>query len=634
MEKIDPPEYRRLCGYAFDPSLSAQLDTAYFNHLIFKVRWKDYERPGPVGEYLEVMDIDPTSKTCYQPVDLQDINIIAKDGLPPSEINPQFHQQMVYAVAMTTIQNFEKALGRWILWSPRIYYNNGVTESEYVQRLRIYPHAFRDANAYYHPEKKAILFGYFPAIPDNLGTQLTGRIVFTCLSHDIITHELTHAIIDGINTRLIDASSPDSLAFHEAFADIVALFQHFTFPEIIKSQIAKTRGDLQSQNSLGELAQQFGKAMGNCGSLRDAIGGINPETGLWEPKIPDPLEFPRTLEPHARGAILVAAIFDSFIRIYKRKIADLYRIATQGTGILPAGEIHPDLINRFANEASITAQQILNICIRALDYCPPVDLTFGDYLRSIITADYDLFPDDEDHYRVGFIEAFRKRGIYPEGVKNLSVESLRWPKVHDECRKNKKELKLIETLTGWLKEFQGRSDYFGNRKDAYELMGQFRSFLHKKISDKFFEYPEFLKLTGIIVNPNRARQFNIDINSKMNIAKFSVRSLAFNRKVDSGGKNINHVVLSLTQTRKVIDKTSKDENAFIKFRGGCTLIFDLDSSKLLYSIKKDITDKHRLAVKVDYIKSQSETTEGSAFTNAFKMTGFYSPFVSIHNSKQ
>ena len=35
-----------------------------------------------------------------------------RTGSTPSEGNPQFHQQMVYAVAMTTIHNFERALGR------------------------------------------------------------------------------------------------------------------------------------------------------------------------------------------------------------------------------------------------------------------------------------------------------------------------------------------------------------------------------------------------------------------------------------------------------------------------------------------------------------------------------------------
>ena len=45
---------------------------------------------------------------------------LAQDGLEPSESNPQFHQQMVYAVAMNTIQSFERALGRRVMWAPRL----------------------------------------------------------------------------------------------------------------------------------------------------------------------------------------------------------------------------------------------------------------------------------------------------------------------------------------------------------------------------------------------------------------------------------------------------------------------------------------------------------------------------------
>ena len=30
-----------------------------------------------------------------------------------------------------------------------------------MQRLRLYPHAMREKNAYYSPDRKALLFGYF-----------------------------------------------------------------------------------------------------------------------------------------------------------------------------------------------------------------------------------------------------------------------------------------------------------------------------------------------------------------------------------------------------------------------------------------------------------------------------------------
>jgi hypothetical protein len=67
---------------------------------------------------------------------------------------------MVYAVVMKTIENFEHALERVVWWSAR---RVGDENREYVPRLRVYPHALREANAYYSPEKKALLFGYFPA---------------------------------------------------------------------------------------------------------------------------------------------------------------------------------------------------------------------------------------------------------------------------------------------------------------------------------------------------------------------------------------------------------------------------------------------------------------------------------------
>src|SRR5882757_6770870 len=360
------PPFRKLRGYAFDPSLSLKIDTVAINNIIYKVPWERLD-PGPIGEYVEVIDYDPTVKKFYKAVDLCDDYILAQDGLEPSESDPQFHQQFVYAVAMTSIRNFEKALGRKIIWEPRLIAKEGRYE-DYVPKLRLYPHAMREANAYYSPIKKAILFGYFASTPADETLHMPDSLVFTCLSHDIIAHETTHAILDGIHNYYNEATNPDVLAFHEAFADVVALFQHFTFPEVLKHQIAKTRGDLGAQNLLGQLAQEFGSAIGDYGSLRDAIGEIDEKTKEWKPKVPNPDDYRREKEPHARGSILVSAVFEAFLNIYKARVADLIRIASEGSGILRQGELHPDLVNRLADEASKAAEHVLRMCIRALDY--------------------------------------------------------------------------------------------------------------------------------------------------------------------------------------------------------------------------------------------------------------------------
>ena len=120
-----PRPSRRLRVYVLDPSVGKSLDSITVNETTLSVPWDDTPstieplRPGPVGEYLEVVDVDPASNKVYDPVDFNDEQLLAQDGWPPSEGNPQFHQQMVYAVAMTTITHFEQALGRKALWAPR-----------------------------------------------------------------------------------------------------------------------------------------------------------------------------------------------------------------------------------------------------------------------------------------------------------------------------------------------------------------------------------------------------------------------------------------------------------------------------------------------------------------------------------
>jgi hypothetical protein len=83
----------------------------------------------------------------------------------------------------------------------------------------------------------------------------------------------------------------------------------------------------------------------------------------------------------------------------------------------------------LAEQASATAAEFFQLCARALDYCPPVDITFGDFLRALITANLDLKADDGVAVRDSLMQAFRVRGIYPEGAAFFSQDSLCWPRV-------------------------------------------------------------------------------------------------------------------------------------------------------------------------------------------------------------
>jgi len=646
----NPPANRRLRVYSIDPSADVALPTAGISRCVLEVPWEELAC-GPSGAYVEVVDVDPASNCAYDPVDLEHANLLAQDGLQPSEGSPQFHQQMVYAVTMKTIANFELALGRRVLWSERKKDEQGKLifnrEERYVPQLRIYPHALRERNAYYSPERKALLFGYFNAATSDPREELPGGTVFSCLSHDIVAHETTHAILDGVNSRLLEITNDDMLALHEAFADIVAIFQHFTLPGVVLDQIRQMRGNLGARdNLLSALAIQFGHATGMGRALRSALGEL--EDG-GRRKLPDPTVLANTSEPHERGAILVAAVFDAFLRIYEDRVRDLRVIATGGTGVLPDGEIHPALVARFADEAVRVAQRVLTICIRALDYLPPIDITFGDYLRALITADAELVPDDPHRYRLAFIDAFRQRGIYPSDVRSLGEDSLRWKQLDkhewqslskilppanvmrmmvsvwtfsadaglmDEgtaevLKELKKSGKLDDMAERFLRGYQslctGASSYSlsDQRKNDFLLEGQFAQMFQRWIVGKALELQAD-------EDARRAIDWHLGLNLERLLAAVeqgkaakdgrlevrSVRPILRNRP--GGLPKLELLVILQQKLLQELDGSDSPQAASgeasktqFKYRGGCTLVIDPVAGCARYAITKRAAEKDR-----------------------------------------
>ncbi len=438
--RIAKPAARPLRVYAFDPSAGRYVG----NEMVAEVRYEEL-KPGPVGERFAVIDYDASEKVYYEPVNLDDPSIIMRRGLDPSESDPRFHQEMVYVVASETLQRFEVALGRRVPWAkfdkPRS--KRRTSEDRFANAhdvLCLFPHAMVDANAFYSRKAQGILFGYFRASSTNPGNNLPGQTVYSCLSHDIISHETTHAILDGIRSYFTEPTNIDVAAFHEAFADISALFCHFSHREVLLDTLQKTGGrlydvmlrseapadgdkpQLQTQiaqvNPLAQLALQFGEASGMSRGLRQMLG-IPPNSK----------DINVLTEAHDRGAILVAAVFDAYFTMYTRRTDDLFRIYRAGGGAQTMVDLPQALAIRLAEEAASTAEEFFTICARAIDYCPPVDILFGDFLRALLTAHTDLHPADSDGVRSAFLEAFRLRGIVPKDASSLTADSICWPQV-------------------------------------------------------------------------------------------------------------------------------------------------------------------------------------------------------------
>jgi hypothetical protein len=607
-----PPPFRRLRVYALEPDLNAQLEAAVRNELTLAVPWetdprtgRDLLRPGPVGEYLEVVDYDPPSQCFYEPVDLNAPQLLSQDGLTPSEGNPKFHQQMVYAVAMTTVQRFEHALGRRVLWAPRLVADDAGPDSparvEYVPRLRLYPHAFREASAYYSPQKKAVLFGYCPAAGAETGGNLPGGLVFSCLSHGVIAHEVTHAVLDGLGLGCAAPSNPDELAFHEAFAETVALFQHFSHPEVLAPQLARVRGDLAGPQWLGELAQQLGASVGHYGALRSALGRAEPGAGRWEPLPPDPTAYEKTGDPHGRAALLVAALFDAFAALYKGRVADLIRIASAASGALPAGELHPDLVQRLARSAGRTADHLARVCTRALDYCPPVDLTFGDFLRALLTADQDLVPDDPRGYRTTLVEAFRRRGLFPRDVRTLSVEGLLWRSPSGEFPHLKEALDDLHL--SW--------DLSADRPALFQRMNEGCARLHYWLREDA-STPEVARAMGLALGHDAPATIPRDKEGR---PRFEVRSARPALRTGPGRHLILDLIVRITQSRagyfspadqERADRSRSRTGGDFTFRGGCTLLINPETGHVRYCVAKSVLGAERLEAQRQFLAAPEE----------------------------
>jgi hypothetical protein len=279
--------------------------------------------------------------------------------------------------------------------------------------------------------------------------------------------------------------------------------------------------------------------------------------------------------------------------------------------VLPDGAISTDLVNRLAHEASKVAKHVLNMCIRALDYCPPVDLFFGEYLRAIITADADLVPDDRLGYRTAFIEAFRNRGIYPQDVKHLSPGSLVWEAPPLPLRKAKVGEVLKRMSTDW--------DLNSERAKAYDLSQQnAREFWHW-LMDPNEVLDEEIAVLGLLRIAKPEDHKIGDQNGELRVIE--VHSVRPVRRVGPDGNIRSDLVVEITQTFR----PNGIPNG--RFRGGCTLIIDLASAEVRYMMRKRITSSDRFASQLQFGLQASDGLHANYFADE---SGVREPFALMH----
>ena len=229
----------------------------------------------------------------------------------------------------------------------------------------------------------------------------------------------------------------------------------------------------------------------------------------------------------------------------------------------------------LAETATTLAEQFLSICVRAIDYCPAVDIELGEYLRALITADRALVQDDPFGYRDAFIDGFAAREIYPPGVGSFSEDVLLWspPDIR---------IPTISAMSFAELRFDGDP---GNLVSNEGLLLQAHG------------------LGAVLSQPDLAPGFGLALSDDPRlhgdyVSAPTIESIRTCRRIGPDGQVQFDSVAEITQRRRL-----RDSQADVY--GGCTVLIDAWGN-VRYVISKSVLNDKRNSIQREWIQGQGQ----------------------------
>jgi hypothetical protein len=323
------------------------------------------------------------------------------DQIP--EKSPQFRAAHLYGAARRVLDLWQDLLGHPIVW----WHDDAFPRLELVPMLKW-------GNAHSGP-------GFLET-----GQLWTHRGVpeMLCFNFDVVAHEIGHIILFSVLGAPAEGHLTGAfLAFHEAFADHVAVISALYFNSVAERLLMQTRGNLYALNLISRIGALSGSdqirvldnevSVSNLGGLRLGPGGN------WI----DPLGLGR--DQHAAAAPLSGAIWDCAIELFQEALVRLGAIGARldtrkwtpeevKAALAPLNAASSAALTRFAEDfgaALRIARDMTGLalarCIQRLD---PNDLNFATVAARFCEALVEL---GNGHMLPALVEIFLYRDIDP-----------------------------------------------------------------------------------------------------------------------------------------------------------------------------------------------------------------------------
>jgi hypothetical protein len=281
-----------------------------------------------------------------------------------------------------------------------------------------------------------------------------------------------------------------------------------------------------------------------------------------------------------------------------------------------------------------------------------VDITFGEYLRALITGDTDIAPDDRWGYRIAVIEAFRRRGIYPRDVRTLAADALLWTKPTSSRMRDffaglihtlKKDLPMLEWQTTAPRE---QIDHLNHKsqKVAWRWIKD-RLVDHKTGRVRDADLTESMGLAPGAGAPPTVYRSKVD-----GLPALEIHSVRSARRPTQEGRTIIDLVVEMTQRRRGYLEPEKQKQAEalapdspkwksdefradFKVRGGCTLLINSETGEVRYCVVKSIGSDTRLTWQRAFVSGATEPSLRATYSRVVPGARVPEPFALLHRSR-